>query len=788
MLTLERLVARRIRIRGLVQGVGFRPSVHRLATALKLNGWICNDGAGVMIHLEGIKTALDAFTRRLPFAAPSAARIETIAEEAVVCEDVGDFRIRVEASTSATSILARVPTDRALCADCRTDVLEQANRRYRHPFASCTNCGPRYSILAEMPYERHHTSMEGFCLCGECRAEYEDPDNRRFHAEPIACPVCGPRVKSSDMAMTAVADEWKSLTAAAEALRAGWIVALKGLGGYQLLVRADDEDAVMRLRKRKHRPSKPFAVMVRSMEEAERIARVSLAERELLLGAENPIVVLATRKAIAPAVAPGLQQIGVFLPTTPLHLLLLSQLAFPLVATSGNQSEEPIAIDEIGRVSLTTIADVFLDHDRPILRRVDDSVIRVIDERPMMIRLARGCAPCVLPALERWAAASNFPIPPILAVGGQQKTALALWTGAQAILAQHLGDMDHPESRRAFACVAEDLTRLYRCEPRICAGDLHPDYFTTRWAQSAGQPFFQVQHHHAHAVACMVEHGLLGRDVLAVTFDGTGFGSDGTIWGGEILHASMSESHRIASLDLFALPGGEAAIHEPNRIALSLLAGTFGATGIPAWLLDRLGLSAARSRALLTMTERSIHSPQTSSVGRLFDGVAALLLQAKEVSYEGEAALLLEDAVDPREESAYPIGVRVDDSGLQRGDWRPLTRCLLEDISSNVAVGICAARFHNALACWSAVIAASSPYEDVVLSGGCFQNAHLTRQTRLALDQLGKNVHVPSRIPANDGGLAVGQLAVAMAGWRQQQTEDNPCVSAFPDALSNDVP
>ncbi len=425
---LDHLVARRIRIRGLVQGVGFRPSVHRLAMALKLNGWVCNDGTGVMIHLEGLKPDLDEFTRRLSSAIPSAARVEAIAEETVACEKVGDFSIRAGSRTTTTSMLVRVPPDHALCADCRADILDQPNRRYRHSFASCTNCGPRYSIIKNMPYERHHTSMEGFCLCQACSAEYEEADNRRFHAEPIACPACGPRLKASHLATTADADDWKSLTAAAEALRSGRIVALKGLGGYQFLVRADDEDAVLRLRMRKRRPSKPFAVMVRSMEEAERIARISLGERELLRTAENPIVLTQTRHKVAAAVAPGLQQIGVLLPTTPLHLLLLSQLDFPVVATSGNQSEEPIAIDEIGRDALTAIADIFLDHDRPILRRVDDSVIRVIDERPMMVRLVRGFAPRVLPGLEGWAADSNFPIPPILAVGGQQKTTLALWT------------------------------------------------------------------------------------------------------------------------------------------------------------------------------------------------------------------------------------------------------------------------------------------------------------------------------------------------------------------------
>jgi len=769
-----RLIAKRIRIRGLVQGVGFRPAMHRLATTLNVNGWVCNDGNGVLIHVEGPVAYLDAFSQQLTSAIPTPAHVEAISEEPATCEDVADFQIRVHTDIAPSSVNARVPIDRAICGECRADVQDPTNRRYRHAFATCTQCGPRFSIIREMPYERHHTSMAGFGLCKECAVEYEDADNRRFHAEPIACVACGPRLSFS----TGVsANDRSKIVGAAQALRLGQIVALKGLGGYQLLVRADNEDAVARLRERKRRPTKPFAVMVRSIEDAEHLAFISTVERALLLDADNAIVLTQSRNKVANAVAPGLRQLGVMLPTTPLHLLLLSQVDFPVVATSGNQSDEPIAIDDIGRDSLEAIADGFLDHDRPIVRRLDDSVIRVIDERPMVFRLARGYAPCVLPALERWAARSPVPIPPILAVGGQQKTALAIWTGGQVILGQHLGDMDHPDSRRAFACAAADLARLYRCEPRLHACDLHPDYFTTRWAQSSGLATMQVQHHHAHAVACMVEHDLLDRDVLAIIFDGTGFGIDGTIWGGEILHASMREFRRVASLDPFALPGGEAAIHEPNRIALSLLAATFGCDAIPGWLLERIAMPEKRCHALLTMIERGIQSPITSSVGRLFDGVAALLLKVALVTYEGEAPLMLENAVDPHEASAYPIEVG---DGFARADWRPLIRCLTDDLARDVDVGICAARFHNALAAWAAVIASRSPFDDVVLGGGCFQNAFLTSRTRTALEAIGKRVHVPSRIPANDGGLAAGQLAVAMARWRLQSQEVIPCVSAFP--------
>jgi hydrogenase maturation protein HypF len=765
---LEQLTARRIRVRGRVQGVGFRPSVHRLATSLKLHGWVCNDADGVLIHVEGRDADLECFAHRLQARVPSAAQIETVVQEMATCDYYGDFQIRVSPSLRSTCLTAHVPADRAICVDCSADVLESHNRRCAHAFASCIQCGPRYSILQEMPYEREGTSMRCFPICRACRAEFENPDDRRFHAEPIACSACGPRLRLEDDAQ-AIAGDWHSVLATTQALRLGRIIALKGLGGYQLMVRADDDRAVTRLRERKHRPSKPFAVMVRSIEEAERIAHISVAERELLLSPANPIVLLQSRTAIAPAVAPGLTRIGILLPTTPLHLLLLSQIDFPVVATSGNQSEEPIAIDNKGREALKTIADVFLDHDRDIVRRVDDSVVRLIDDRPIRFRLARGFAPCVLPALERWAASCAREIPPILALGGQQKTALALWTGAQAILSQHLGDMDHPEARRGFSQAVTDLAGLYRSEPKIHAADFHPDYHTTRYGQAARIPFLQAQHHHAHAVACMVEHDLLDRNVLGVIFDGTGFGLDGTIWGGEILHASIHEFQRLASLDLFALPGGETAIHEPNRIALSLLAATVGSTEIPPWLLDRLGFTKSRAHMLLRMIARQVNSPLTSSVGRLFDGVAALLLDVHRVSYEGEAALFLEDAVDPTVESAYSIPIRLDQTGMRRGSWRPMIQQVVNDIANSVPAGTCAARFHNALASWSATIAASSGISDVVLGGGCFQNGYLLNRTRTSLENLGKRVHAPSRIPPNDGGLSVGQLAVAMARCNKQQ-------------------
>lgn len=748
--------ARRLRIRGRVQGVGFRPFVCRLARSLQLTGWVGNDDEGVLIHIEGTLSSLQAFRENLERQHPAPAQIDAVAEEVAHPDGSSTFAVRSFATTSPQSIQTRVPADRAICAACCQEIMTPGDHRHRHAFASCTACGPRYSILCRMPYERSHTSMGTFTMCRRCADEYSETKNRRFHAEPIACPECGPRL-----------DDAQIVAAAAETLRAGKIVAFKGLGGYQLLVRADDNAAVERLRRRKLRPAKPFAVMVRSLEDAARYAHVSPREGELLQSPENPIVLLRAKEQLAAAVAPDVPTIGLFLPTTPLHVLLLSLLDFPVIATSGNQSEEPIVIDERQRGSLGSIADAFLEHDRPIVRRVDDSVARVIDKQSMMIRLARGYAPYSLPALERWALASDVSIPPMLAVGGQQKGTVALWTGTQAILSAHLGDMDHPESRRVFAETVDDLAHLYRCEPQVLVGDLHPDYFTTRWAQDAGKPFLQVQHHHAHAVACMVEYDLLEREVAAIIWDGTGFGTDGTIWGGEILRASMHDFQRIAALESFALPGGAAAIREPNRIALSVLTDSLGFDAIPDWLFERLGFGKKEAHRLVMMMERRVNSPLTSSVGRLFDAVAALLLGIRAVSYEGEAAIRLEAAAA----RGLDTGSLPDAVGMRRGDWRRLIRGLAGDLESGITSTACAGRFHRALADWGAACVADMPIGDVVLGGGCFQNALLTMLTRAAIVKQGKAVHVPSSIPPNDGGLAVGQLAIGMARWRRRPEE-----------------
>jgi hydrogenase maturation protein HypF len=758
--------ATRVRVRGVVQGVGFRPFVYRLAREWGVTGWVCNDGEGVVIHAEGAPDRLASFQTLLSRNAPAAAAVVAVEGESAAPAGFPAFRIVASARDGRAA--ARVPPDRAACPACLREVADPADRRHGYPLTTCTECGPRYSLIRRMPYDREATGMSAFPLCPACSEEYDDPESRRFHAQPIACPSCGPRVALWEADGATLETGAPAVRAAAACLREGRVVAVKGLGGFQLLVRADRPEAVRRLRERKRRPTKPLAVMAPSREAAERLARVGPEERQLLASPENPIVLLSLRPEaagrLAPDVAPGLSRVGVMLPTTPLHDLLLAGVDFVVVATSGNRSDEPIIVDEREAVQgLSGVADCFLVHDRPILRRVDDSVAQVVDGRPVLMRLARGYAPLPLPALERLAA--RRPSGAILAVGGQQKSALALWTGAQAVLSPHVGDLDGPQARAAFVRLAREFADLYGCVPAAVACDLHPDYFATRWAEESRLPPVRVQHHHAHAAACMAEHDLLDREVLAFTWDGSGYGPDGTVWGGEVLRARLDGYERVAALRPFALPGGEAAIRRPARVALAVLAQALGEEAVLAdvALLRRLGLSQGTADTLLRMAARGVNSPRTSSLGRLFDAVAALALSAGEVSYEGEAAVRLEAAVDPDAAGAYSLPLVADNAGPARLDWRPLVRAAWQDVRRGAAPGVVAARFHQALADAAAVAAAEHPGLPVVLSGGCFQNATLLSRTRRALEAAGRCVYSHGLVPPGDGGLAAGQLAIALA-------------------------
>jgi hydrogenase maturation protein HypF len=693
------LAAAHVRVRGLVQGVGFRPFVYRLAREWGLTGWVCNDAEGVSIHAEGELHRLIRFLALLRRAAPTASTVLSVTGAPAVPAGFDAFHILPGPRDDQRSSGTRVPPDRAVCPACLREVMDSRDRRSGYALTTCTECGPRYSLIVRMPYDRDATSMHAFPLCPACDREYGDPELRRFHAQPIACHACGPRVAlwDADGVVLAIAPE--AIRSAAAQLREGRILALKGLGGFQLLVRADRPGAVNRLRERKRRPSKPLA----SVEVAARLGAVGPAERRLLASSENPIVLLATRAEtldyVAPDVAPGLNRIGVMLPTTPLHHLLLAELAFVVVATSGNRSEEPIVLDEGDAIrELSDVADCFLVHDRPIVRRVDDSVVQVVEGTSVVLRMARGYAPLPLPGLEKLAARRQAVPAPILAVGGQQKAALALWTGAQAVLSPHIGDLDSPQARAAYIRLAQEFTGLYGCEPAAVACDLHPDYFTTRWAEESGLPLIRVQHHHAHAAACMAEHGLLDDDVLAVTWDGSGYGPDGTVWGGEILRARLGGYERVASLRPFPLLGGEAAIRQPARVAMAVLAQALGEEALlcEADLLSRLGLSHAAAKALLRAAARGVNVPWTSSMGRLFDAVAALVLSANEVSYEGEAAVRLEAVVDPADAAgSYPLPFAAENMGLVRADWRPLVRGVVADMRRETPPGVVAARFHG---------------------------------------------------------------------------------------------
>jgi hydrogenase maturation protein HypF len=626
-----------------------------------------------------------------------------------------------------------------------------------------------------MPYDRPETGMACFALCPDCEREYGSPECRRFHAQPIACDVCGPRVWLRDRDGRTVQHGDEAIRAATVQLRAGRVVALKGLGGFQLLVRADGSDAVKELRRRKGRPTKPLAVMVPDVTAAQRLVRLGAEEQQLLESPENPIVLLdrlpGTETLLAPEVAPRLCWVGLMLPTTPLHDLLLAELDFPGVATSGNLSEEPIETDnDSAAARLTEIADSFLVHDRPIERRVDDSVVRVAAGGPVTIRLARGYAPLPLPALERWLEAGWSPPAPVLAVGGQQKSAIALWTGAQAVLSPHIGYLDGPETRAAFTRLTAELTTLYGCRAERIACDLHPDYFSTRWAEGQGRPLVRVQHHHAHAAAVMVEHGLLGEEVLAFTWDGTGYGPDGTIWGGEALRVRLDRYERVASLRAFPLPGGEEAVREPPRVALGMLAVALGEETIlaDAELLGSLGLRPDQAKLLLRMISRNVSTPWTSSLGRLFDAVAALLLPVGRITYEGEAAAWLESLADCSVGAGYEL---VSDTA-GRADWSGLVRAVLENRRPGVPAPVIAGRFHQAVADWASSVAARHPGLPVVLGGGCFQNRLLLERTRSGLEAAGRRVYHAGRVPPRDGGLAVGQLAVALASCSFDRGDD----------------
>ncbi|MBM3216371.1 carbamoyltransferase HypF, partial [Candidatus Poribacteria bacterium] len=746
-----------IRIEGIVQGVGFRPFVYRLAARFGVSGWVRNDTQGVTVHAVGSPTALDAFEGALRTDAPPAARVTAIRRIGMEPGGVvGSFAIHD--SERAESPTAFISPDLALCDDCQREMRDPTNRRYRYPFINCTNCGPRYSIVESLPYDRPNTTMKAFDMCPLCRAEYDDPLDRRFHAQPNACPDCGPHLEWWNRNGVRLAGRGDALDAALDAIRAGMIVAVKGLGGFHLIVDARDDEAVRRLRARKHREEKPLAVMASSLDGARSLCEVSDDEARLLKSSAAPIVQMRRQSdaPVALSVAPGNPDLGVMLPYTPLHRLLMDGLRFPVVATSGNLSDEPICTDEreaVARLGAKGIADAFLVHNRPIARHMDDSVARVVLDRTTVLRSARGYAPSSL-TLRR-------PVPPLLAVGGHLKNTVAVASGGKAFLSQHIGDLETDEAIRAFHDVKNDLRRLYDVEPVAIATDAHPDYRSTRDADAMGLPTIRVQHHVAHALACIAEHGIEGP-VLAVSWDGTGYGFDGTVWGGEFFRIDPDDPAdvRVAHLRTFPLPGGDRAVREPRRSALGV---AFALYGDELWTRGDLGfLTAFRSeeRAVLrSMLARGLRTPTTSSAGRLFDAVASFCGIRHVTRYEGQAAMELEYALDGvDDDAAYDMPLR-DGSEPLVLDWDPGVHRLLDDLRAGVPVGVVSARFHNGLARGIADVARRVGETQVVLTGGCFQNRALTERVVALLRSEGFEPYGHERVPPNDGGVALGQIA-----------------------------
>jgi hydrogenase maturation protein HypF len=751
-------VRRHITVSGIVQGVGFRPYIYRLATARQLSGTITNTPSGVTIEVQGPREFVEEFVSRLPHDAPPLARITDLAVLDIPCN--GDREFRILASQRGETVHTLISPDVATCDDCLRELLDPHDRRYRYPFINCTNCGPRFTIVRDIPYDRPRTSMAVFPMCRSCQAEYDDPLNRRFHAQPNACWDCGPRLEFRDNRGEAVRQR-DPVRSAAEALKAGKIVAIKGIGGFHLAADATDANAVALLRERKGRVEKPFAVMVPNVRMAEQLCEMNDAERQALLSIQRPIVLLRRKQPsrVADQVAPFNRDLGTFLPYTPLHHLLLMEGGFSaLVMTSGNLSEEPIAIDnDEARVRLTGLADYILVHNRDILLRCDDSVVRVVSGGMQQLRRSRGFVP--VPVF------LHKEIPAVIAVGGELKNAVCLTKAKHAFLSQHLGDLENFESYRFFQEAIEHLKRILEIQPEIVAYDLHPDYFSTKWAlQQNGVPTIGVQHHHAHVASCMAENHL-EHDVIGFALDGTGYGSDGHVWGGEVLIANYQDFNRAAHLEYVHMPGGTAAIHEPWRMAVSYLVHHFGPDSLK-WKLPFLdGIGTQRIDLLLQMIERKVNSPLTSSCGRLFDAVAAMAGIRQTVTYEAQAAIELEMAITMLpEEGAYPFELVPQDSGWIMGT-RPLFKALLGDLDSGVPAGIISARFHNGivavlqqLAC---LLRQQTHLSRVCLSGGSFNNLYLTEKLRGELLAAGFDVFIHREVPCGDGGLSLGQAMIA---------------------------
>lgn len=770
----------RIAIRGAVQGVGFRPFIYRLATGLGLSGWVNNSPQGVLVEVEGRAQTLRSFLLRVETEKPPRSFIQSL--EPSFLDPAGYTSFEIRTSCEAGEKTALVLPDIATCAECLEEIFDPNNRRYLYPFTNCTNCGPRFSIIDSLPYDRANTTMRQFTMCDECRCEYENPLDRRFHAQPNACAACGPRLQLWNRGGEILSSSHQALREAADAVRRGGVVAVKGLGGFHLIVDARDDKAVRGLRERKRREEKPFALMYPSVEMIERECEVSDLERRLLVSVESPIVLLRRKRdaafQISQQVAPANPYLAIMLPYTPLHHLLMRELGFPVVATSGNLSDEPICTDERDAIErLSGIAELWLVHNRPISRHVDDSIVRVIMGRELVLRRARGYAPLPIHLAQ---AKSE---PPLLAVGAHLKNTVAALTGEDVFVSQHIGDLETAQAFAAFKRVIADLERLYELEPTLVACDAHPNYISTEFACKSNLPVVSIQHHYAHVLACMGENELQGP-VVGVSWDGTGYGLDGTIWGGEFLRVPSSSEgacacrdercdvpfHRVAHLRTFRLPGGEKAVKEPRRVAVGLLYEVFGEDIFSMRELAPVQDFSERERDILkSMLKRGVNCPVTSSAGRLFDGVAAIAGLRQIVRHEGQAAMELEFALDGVEtDERYGFEITRSETSTIIVDWEPIVRGVLADVRLRIPVRTISARFHNTLVEAILGVARRVGEERIVLTGGCFQNKYLTERAVRRLREEGFRPYWHQRIPPNDGGIALGQALAAVRAQRKE--------------------
>jgi len=745
----------RLDVTGQVQGVGFRPFVYNLARELGLSGFVVNTPAGAAIEIEGSDSLIEDFCVKLINRQPPLAKIEAIEQSAI--DPVGDNAFAIRSSTHSGSASAAVTVDTAVCSDCLREMHDPADRRFRYPFINCTNCGPRYTIVTAIPYDRPNTTMAIFEMCPACRREYEDPADRRFHAQPIACPDCGPTLTLTDGSGNTIGSN--PIKATADLLRGGKIVAIKGLGGFHLAVDATSSEAVARLRRLKHRDHKPLAIMAADIEQIEAICQVDDHSRGLLEDIARPIVILPQRAGNTIAqVAPGMDTLGVFLPYTPHHHLLFEEGLAPVVMTSGNLSDEPLAKDNDEALArLGGIADAFLLHNRPIYRRLDDPVVQARPNSLMMIRRARGFVPASLDL------GADCP-QAILAVGAELKSTVTLVKGRKAITSEHIGDLKDAIVYEHFKQVIDHLCRLYEHTPSVIAADMHPDYLSSQYAQEQMlADLIHVQHHHAHIVSCMVEHSLHEK-VIGISCDGVGYGPDGAVWGCELLLADRADYERAGHLKYFRLPGGDAASKQTFRPALGLLYEAFGPDGFDSDIARRIYPDSQTRKMILQMIERKVNSPQTSSLGRLFDAAAALTQLAGTNHFEGQAPMLLEAMAKGRSDRVYDYELERDNDMLII-DPAPMIRSLADDVISGEPIEIIADAFHNTVAAFLAdaaeTLSAAGNIDRIVLSGGCFANKYLSARLRERLESRGLRCYEHRLVPCNDAGISLGQAACA---------------------------